>query len=265
MKAIILAAGVGKRIGAATGNRPKCLLEFGGRSLLVRYLDALLAVGVKSAVLVVGHRQELIRDAVGESYRGLAVRYVVNDQYRRGSLYSLWLARGSFDDDLLIMDADVLCPASFVRRLVTSPHPNVLLVDEMARQDSEERMAIIRGGRVVALTKKIPIPTHPSGAPIVLPNAMGHEGEGQGGGDLIGEGVGFIKINREDARAMVAAMEPFVQKGKLDMEYEDTWEAFFRAVPVGFEKIGGQPWIEIDFPEDIDRAEREILPSLADG
>src|SRR5213592_2775618 len=77
MKAIILAAGVGKRIGAATGNRPKCLLEFGGRSLLVRYLDALLAVGVKSAVLVVGHRQELIRDAVGESYRGLAIRYVV--------------------------------------------------------------------------------------------------------------------------------------------------------------------------------------------
>src|SRR2546422_188660 len=84
MKAIILAAGVGKRIGAATGNRPKCLLEFGGRSLLVRYLDALLAVGVKSAVLVVGHRQELIRDAVGENYRGLAIRYVVNDQYHRG-------------------------------------------------------------------------------------------------------------------------------------------------------------------------------------
>src|SRR5207245_930499 len=137
MKAIILAAGVGKRIGAATGNRPKCLHEFGGRSLLVRYLDALLAVGVKSAVLVVGHRQ-----------------------------------------------------------------------------DSEERMAIIRGGRVVALTKKIP--NEPP--------------------DLIGEGVGYIKINREDARAMLAAMEPFVQKGELDMEYEDTWEAFFRAVPVGCEK-----------------------------
>src|SRR5437867_1379719 len=141
MKAIILAAGVGKRIGAATGNRPKCLLEFGGRSLLVRYLDALLAVGVQSAVLVVGHRQELIRDAIGE-------------------------------------------------------------------------------------------------------------------------GVGYIKINREDARAMLAAMEPFVQKGELDMEYEDTWEAFFRAVPVGCEKIGGQPWIEIDFPEDIVRAEREVLPRL---
>jgi len=240
MKAVILAAGVGKRLAAITKDRPKCLLEFGGRSLLVRYLDALLEVGIKSAVLVVGHKQDMIRAAAGESYRGLAIRYVVNDQYHRGSLYSLWLARGSFDDDLLIMDSDVLCPASFVRRLVTSPHPNVLLVDEMARQDSEERMAIIRGGRVVALTKK-----RPAEPP-----------------DLIGEGVGFIKVTRSDARRMVAAMEPFVQKGELDLEYEDTWEAFFRAVPVGCEKIGGQPWIEIDFPEDIVRAEREVLPKL---
>src|SRR2546430_16300920 len=121
MKAIILAAGVGKRIGAATGNRPKCVHEFGGRSLLVRYLDALLAVGVKSAVLVVGHRQELIRDAVGESYRGLAIRYVVNDQDHRGSLYSLWLARGSFDDDLLNLGPGVLGPASVAGRAGTCP------------------------------------------------------------------------------------------------------------------------------------------------
>src|SRR5438445_13471930 len=105
MEAIILAAGVGKRIGAATGNRPKCLHEFGGRSLLVRYLDALLAVGVKSAVLVVGHRQELIRDALGESYRGLAIRYVVDDPCHRGSLYSLWLARGCFADDLALLES----------------------------------------------------------------------------------------------------------------------------------------------------------------
>ncbi|HEX9285530.1 MAG TPA: NTP transferase domain-containing protein, partial [Nitrospirales bacterium] len=77
MKAVILAAGVGKRLGVEMGNRPKCLIEIGGWSLLLRYLDALLDVGVKTVVLVVGHRQEMIRAAVGEAYRGLAVRYVV--------------------------------------------------------------------------------------------------------------------------------------------------------------------------------------------
>ena len=58
-------------------------------------------------------------------------------------------------------------------------------------------------------------------------------------------------------------MEPFVTRGELDMEYEDTWEEFFRAVPVGYETVGGQPWIEIDFPEDIERAAREILPRIS--
>ena len=242
MKAIILAAGVGKRLAAVTKNRPKCLIELGGQSLLARYLDALLEAGIKTAVLVVGHKREMILAAVGESYRGVALQYVVNDHYQRGSLYSLWLARVAFDDDLLIMDADVLCPTAVVVRLVHSRHPNAILIDETVRQQSEERMAVIRGGRVVTLTKTIP-----SGAEAP---------------DLIGEGVGFLKVTREDARAMLAAMEPFVKRGELDMEYEDTWEAFFRDVPVGYETVGGQPWIEIDFPEDIERAEREIVPRL---
>ncbi len=240
MKAVILAAGVGKRLGAVTGNRPKCLLEIGERSLLTRYLDALLEAGITSVVLVVGHQQELIRAAVGDTYRGLALRYIVNDQYRRGSLYSLWMARAAFDDDLLVMDADVLCPASFVTRLVHSSHPNAVLIDDTVRQDSEERMAVVRNGRVVALTKQ---PAE---------------------GTILGEGVGFLKVTRRDSEAMVAAMAPFVTRGELDMEYEDTWEAFFQAVPVGYETIGRQPWIEIDFPEDIARAEMEILPRITE-
>jgi choline kinase len=243
MKAVILAAGVGKRLQVVTHDYPKCLLEFAGRSLLVRYLDALLEAGVKNAVLVVGHKQELIRAAVGNGYRGLSIQYIVNDQYERGSLYSLWLSRVAFDDDLLIMDADVLCPATFVTKLIHSPHPNAILIDERVRQQSEERMAVIRGGRVVALTKRLPADPP----------------------DLVGEGVGFLKLTRADTRLMLEAMEPFVRRGELDMEYEDTWEVFFRNATVGYEQIGGQPWIEIDFPADLERAEREILPQLKES
>ncbi len=76
--------------------------------------------------------------------------------------------------------------------------------------------------------------------------------------------MGFLKVTRRDSEAMVAAMEPFVTRGELDMEYEDTWEAFFQAVSVGYEKVGGQPWIEIDFPEDVTRAEKEILPRITE-
>ena len=72
MKAIILAAGVGKRLWPVTQHRPKCLIEIGGRSLLVRYLEALAGVGVREAVIVVGYKQDMIRtvtEAVSAEYR----------------------------------------------------------------------------------------------------------------------------------------------------------------------------------------------------
>ena len=239
MTAIILAAGVGKRLAAVTRHRPKCLIEFGGRSLLDRYVDGLRQAGIHRIAIVVGHKQELIRAAM-ERHRDVTVGYIENHQYQRGSLYSLWLAgKADIADDFLIMDADVLCPASFITRLVRSPHLNALLVDETVRQASEERMAVIHGGRVVALTKKP-----------------------EGPYDLIGEGVGFLKVTYGGIGAIMFAMEPYVKRGELDLEYEDTWEPFFQAVTVGYEKIGGQPWIEIDFPEDIERAERDVLPRL---
>ena len=107
MKAIILAAGVGKRLWSVTQHRPKCLIELGGRSLLDRSLESLSANHVGQVMLVVGYRQDMIREAVGTGLYGLSVNYIVNQDYHRGSISSLWEARQGFDDDVLIMDADI--------------------------------------------------------------------------------------------------------------------------------------------------------------
>lgn len=239
MKAIILAAGVGKRLWPVTQHRPKCLIEVGGRTLLARYLDALASVGIKRATLVVGYKQEMIQEAVARSPAGVEARFLTNEQFQRGSIASLWQARGELDDDALIMDADVLFHRTILRRLVESAKPTALLLDETVTQRTEECMAAVRGGRVVALSKRMPEQY-----------------------DLAGEGVGFLKVSRRDAGALVESLEAHVGRGALDMEYEDALAGFFAAVPVGYERIGGLPWIEIDFPEDVARAEREILPKL---
>jgi len=232
MKAIILAAGVGKRLWPVTQHHPKCLIRLGGQTLIDRALRSLAAVGLREAVLVVGYKQEMIRAAVGTRLYDVAVRYLENEQYQRGSITSLWRAREELEGDALIMDADVLFHQAILERLVRSPHPNALLMDESVKQTGEECMVVVRGGRVVALTKRMPEQY-----------------------ELAGEGVGFLKVRGADTGALV-------RSGQLDMEYEDALREFFAEVQVGFERIGGLPWTEIDFVEDVARAEREILPRI---
>ena len=239
MKAIILAAGVGKRLWSITQHRPKCLIEIGGRTLLSRYLESLAGVGIKHAVIVVGYRQEMIRAAAGSGLHGVDVRYLESDQFQRGSITSLWMARHELDDDVVIMDADVLFHRLILRRLIDSPSPTALLLDDTVTQQTEECMAVVRGGRVMALTKHMPERY-----------------------DLAGEGVGFLKVRRADCPMVIRSLKTHVDRGELDMEYEDALRDFFESVRVGFERIGGLPWTEIDFLEDVTRAERDILPKL---
>jgi choline kinase len=215
------------------------LIEVGGRSLLVRYFDALAGVGIRQAVIVVGYKQEMIRAAAGTSLSGVDVRYRVSDQYQRGSITSLWRAREELHGDVLIMDADVLFHRHILKRLIASASPTALLLDETVTQQTEECMAIVRGGRVVALSKRMPDRY-----------------------DLAGEGVGFLKVQGADCPMLLESLRPHIERGELDMEYEDALRDFFERARVGYEPIGGLPWTEIDFQEDIVRAERDIVPKL---
>jgi choline kinase len=239
MKAIILAAGVGKRLWAMTQHRPKCLIEIGGHTLLSRYLENLERCGIKQATIVVGYKEEMIRAAVSAERGSVDVRYITSEQYRRGSITSLWAARGELTEDVLIMDADVLFDPRLLRRLLESPARTALLLDETVTQRTEECMAVVQGGRVIALTKSMPSQY-----------------------DLAGEGVGFLKVSRLDLSPLVESLREHIERGQLDMEYEDGLRQFFSSARVGFERIGGLPWIEIDFQEDVDRAECEVLPKI---
>ena len=239
MKAIILAAGVGRRMAPVTDSMPKCLMRFGGRSLLAWYLDGLQRVGINDASIVVGYRKEQIMKEAKAVAPAMSIQWVNNEEYRRGSIYSLWVARTEYDDDVLVMDADVLFPSVFLSRLLESTHPNAVLLDQNVKQVDEERMVMVRDGRVVALTKTPPV------------DAIPH-----------GEGVGFLKVAFSNTECIGDALRPYISSGNLNVEYEDALGAFFERVDVGYEEIGGLPWIEIDCVADRDRAEADVLPGI---
>ncbi|MFQ5897473.1 MAG: NTP transferase domain-containing protein [Candidatus Methylomirabilia bacterium] len=240
MRAIILAAGVGRRLAPLTDHQPKCLLPVGGRSLLERMLAALDALAIPEALLVVGHCQERIRARIGPRFGAVAVRYVENPEYLKGSLTSLWSARMALTGHCLIMDADVLFPTELLNRLVESRAESALLLDRSFTDTGEEVKLYAAGPRVVAMGKKTVPPPH----------------------DVVGEGVGFFKCGQAHTRALVACLAETRQEAGDGSEYEDALNRLLGRVEVSWVDVAGLSWAEVDFPEDLRHAEREILPRI---
>lgn len=239
MTAIVLAAGVGKRLHTLFGGRPKCLIEIGGKSLLRRLLEALAAAGVAEVAVVVGFGEDAVRAALDPPPPGLRLRVVANPRYREGAILSLWAARDALDGPVLVMDADVLCAPALITRLVGSAHPNCFLLDASVTTTGEEQILLVQGGRVRNIVR--------GGAP---------------GYELAGESVGFLKLSGDAARLLAGLLGRRIAAGDTGIEHEEVYPDLLARVVVGYERIDGLPWTEIDFPEDVAHAERNILPRL---
>ena len=151
MRAIILAAGSGRRM---QEELPKSLLEVGGKSLLRRNLEALGAVGIREAVVVVGYEQEKIREQIGSRCGGVQVQYVENPRYQEGAILSLWAARNWLIQDVVIMDADVFYEIDVLARLIFFRRGNAVLIDESVAFKDEEMVLLASNRRVWHIGKK---------------------------------------------------------------------------------------------------------------
>jgi len=245
MKAIMLAAGVGRRLFGDDHDRPpKALLEFGGKSLLQRHLETLRALGFEGLSLVVGYRRnELLAEAYRHVPRGF-LRPVHNPRYHEGSVVSLWTAGNVLraGEPVVIMDADVLYDPRLMERLVGSVHANCFLVDRDLEPGDEPVKLCIRDGRPVEFGKTV-----------------------SGTFDVMGEWPGFIKLAPEMAARLADACRDVMDGQGVDAPYEDAIRKILVEAPggaFGFEDITGLPWIEIDFPADVSRAENRVLPRL---
>ncbi|MDP2942680.1 MAG: NTP transferase domain-containing protein, partial [Candidatus Omnitrophota bacterium] len=130
MKAILLAAGVGRRLMPLTDTTPKTLIRIGSLTVLERMLNSLISAGIKDICLVVGHLKDKIKLVIGQNYKGAEIRYIPNPDYERGSILSVWAARNCFDDDILLMDSDVIFERAVLEKLAGSKNENCFLIDK---------------------------------------------------------------------------------------------------------------------------------------
>jgi len=243
MKALLLAAGVGRRLGESSGDLPKALLNFGGQSLLARHVEILGAFGVSDISVTVGHRADAIRRELAQIGAG-HVCTIDNPRYREGSIVSLWSARAVLEagQPVLLMDADVLYDTRLMRRLLNAGHPNCFLLDRDIEPGEEPVKLCIRDGCIVDFHKR-PKLEH----------------------DWHGESIGFFRLSPTIAADLARRVDDYVSNGRVTFEYEEPMrDMVLDAAPgtFGFAEVTGLPWVEIDFAEDVERARREILPRL---
>jgi len=158
MKAIILSAGQGSRLGHLVDDRPKCLIEFNGRSLLDRQLDALHTNGVQEAVVVTGFHDELVEQALAARKGGPQVRTVFNPFYKvADNTGSLYMAREELGGDCLVWNGDTLVSNSLMARVVGNDRSGICVtIDRKADGYDEDDMKVVEeGGRLKEIGKRI--------------------------------------------------------------------------------------------------------------
>ena len=132
MQAVILAAGMGRRLGELTGDNTKCMLEVNGVKLIDRALESLAECNLSRIVLVVGYKRENVMRYVGNSYKGVEIVYVENPIYdKTNNIYSLYLAKEYLEaEDTLLLESDLIYEPAVVHRIVENDYPNLALVDK---------------------------------------------------------------------------------------------------------------------------------------
>ena len=229
MKAIILAAGVGKRLRSAIED-PKCLLNINGKTLIQRYLEAFEDLNIRDVRIVVGYKKDKIEEFVRKAPFDGEIEFVENKEYKNGSVLSLWHGIRDVEGNIILMDADVYFEQEVLRRLVESPFKNCLIMDMTSENRGEEVMAGVRDGKIKALEREL-----------------------KGDFDLMGEWVGFIKISKEGVKILKEIVKEGIRKRNYK-DYEEVLPKLFEQVEFNYELVDGLKWIEIDFEDDLERA-----------
>ena len=247
-RACILAAGVGNRLGAVEDKPPKALLEFGGKSLLARHIDNLARVGVRSIAIGTGYRaDDLKAEAAAARFPG-EIEFVHNPDFKEGSVITLAVlgdAMTGAGGPVILMDADVLYDPKLMARLANSSHANCLLVDRDFEEGDEPVKICVRGQSNLVDFRKI-VDTQ---------------------FDWCGESVGFFKWSPAMAENLTRRAREYVSRGDRQAPYEEVIRDAILDAPsdFGLEDISGTPWVEIDFPQDVMKANTEILPLIDTG
>lgn len=233
MKALILAAGVSRRLYPKTYNTPKCLLEVGGKPIINYQLEALSELGINDITMIVGYHREMLVESVEKNFPEINFKFIVNHHYfETNTAYSVYVGKEALSDQHLLMNADVVYPKKLLSKLYHSSFENVLAVD--IKSCGREEVKVIDGGQ----------------------NKISAIGKDLIEDQCLGEFIGVAKFSLEFMNEFVNALGQLIEAGGKNDYFEAGIEQLLEKQLVNYVDVSEYPCLEIDFIEDLELARK---------
>jgi choline kinase len=239
MQAIILAAGLSKRLKPLTDHIPKCLLDVGNKNLLHRTLDNILDNGINEFIIVTGYKEEMIKRYIEMNFPEINVEYLTNSDYaNNNNSYSLWMTKEFVKRDIILLDSDILFDKAVIRDLLSSNLENCLAVNVTDNLDEEQIKVIVdENNKILHIGKQICIE------------------------DSIGESIGIEKFSSYFMKELFGILDRKVVKENIVNEfYEVTFQEIIDRQYVGNSlysvDVSKYDCLEIDTIDDYKSAQK---------
>lgn len=234
-KAVILLAGREKKLAPLTDEIHQCLFNLGDLCVIEDMLLKLQRQGIEEAVLVVGHKSELIKNKIGIRYNNIVIRYVENKDFETtGVSHSLWLAKEYLKDNFLLLDGDIICEEELLESIVKSNKTNVIAVDNY-QEDLENKVSVkIIKDKIVKIGKNL----------IVNKDAD------------FAHAIGITKFSAKAAQLLIKELDKLNKNGELNKIYDDALNEILDQVDFYPLDVKGLNWFEIDELNEFDKAQK---------
>ncbi|MFB0562332.1 MAG: sugar phosphate nucleotidyltransferase [Candidatus Lokiarchaeia archaeon] len=241
MEAVILAAGIGKRLKPLTSELPKAFIPIGDSLLLYYSLNNIRSIGITDVFIVVGFMENYFKKKLGNKYDDINITYISNKQYSTtGSMYSLSQTKGYLDEDILLLESDLLYEKRALTELINYTYPNVILTSSIRQSGDEVFIHMDDDNCLTNLGKNI----DKTGANSEL--------------------VGISKLSLDFLNELYKKAEEDYVNGEKNYHYEEVIYKLSKSYPVKCLFIEDLLWTEIDTHEDLEKARKNIYPRIRD-
>ncbi len=243
MQAVILAAGLAKRLRPLTNDIPKCLLDINGNNILNHIINNIVDVGVSDFIFVLGFKANMIEEYVKKNFYYIKCKFILNPDYpNNNNSYSLWLTKNEVRNDILLLDSDIIFDKLILKKLLESGYDTCLALKNHIADEEQIKVLLDNNNRILKIGKEVDIKKS------------------------AGESIGIEKLSKEFLNEMYKILDrKILEENNVNEFYEVTFQELidrnidlFNIYAVD---VSEYECIEIDTLEDFKKA-KKILKKI---